>query len=71
MTREEIEREIADLESYIKYKQDSIDSTLARYGSGVRPGWVSADLSIDGAHIANARRQIKELQSKLEAETQQ
>jgi len=70
MTKEEIEREITDLEAYIKYKQDSIDSTLARYGSGVRPSWVSADIGIDGAHIANARRQIKELQEQLKEQAQ-
>lgn len=70
MTREEMEREISDLENYIKWKQDDIDKLNARY-SGVRPSWVSGDIGWNMVHMDNARAQIKELKSKLEAETAQ
>jgi predicted RNase H-like nuclease (RuvC/YqgF family) len=70
MTREEMEREIKDLEAYVQWKQDDIDKLKARY-SGVRPSWVSGDIGWDMVHIENARAEIADLKSKLEAETAQ
>jgi hypothetical protein len=65
MTREQIEREIEDLEAYLRLKQDSIDQLNAKY-SGVRPAWVSGDIGWDMMHMDNARSKIKELKEQLE-----
>ena len=70
MTREEIEREINDLEAYVQRKQDAIDSLIARY-DGARPSWVSGEIGWDMMHIQNARAEIEDLKAKLEAETAQ
>ena len=70
MTREEMEREISDLEAYIQYKQDGIDNLIKRY-DGARPAWVSGDIGWDMVHIENAREKISEIKAKLEAETTQ
>jgi predicted RNase H-like nuclease (RuvC/YqgF family) len=65
MTREQIEREIEDLEAYLRFKQDGIDKLNAKY-SGVRPAWVSGDIGWDMMHIENARSKIKELKEQME-----
>jgi predicted RNase H-like nuclease (RuvC/YqgF family) len=65
MTREQIEREIEDLEAYLRFKQDGIDQLNAKY-SGVRPAWVSGDIGWDMMHMDNARSKIKELKEQLE-----
>ena len=36
-----------------KHHSDAVDKLLEQYGSGVRPGWVSAEVSIAGAHRDN------------------
>lgn len=69
MTNEEIEREIADLERYIKWKQDDIDKLLAQY-KGVRPSWVSGDIGWDMMQIDDARNSIKELKEQLKEQAQ-
>lgn len=71
MTREEIEREIADLQSYAQSKADTIERTLASYGRGVRPSWVSTDISIDQMRVDDALYRIVELKEKLKAENDQ
>jgi predicted RNase H-like nuclease (RuvC/YqgF family) len=65
MTREQIEREIEDLEAYLRFKQDGIDQLNAKY-SGVRPAWVSGDIGWDMMHMDNARSKIKELKEQME-----
>ena len=65
MTREQIEREIEDLEAYLRFKQDGIDKLNAKY-SGVRPAWVSGDIGWDMMHMDNARSKIKELKEQME-----
>jgi predicted RNase H-like nuclease (RuvC/YqgF family) len=70
MTREEMEREIKDLEAYVQRKQDAIDNLIKRY-DGARPAWVSGDIGWDMVHIENARAEIADLKAKLEAETAQ
>lgn len=56
------------LEAAIERLQKRIDNTLAQYGTGVRPAWVSADIAIDQANIdrrmeraARLRRQIEKM----------
>ena len=67
MTREQIEREIEDLEAYLRFKQDGIDQLNAKY-SGVRPAWVSGDIGWDMMHMDNARSKIKELKERFKIE---
>ncbi len=45
---------IASIEDIIKYKQERVDAIISRYGSGVRPSHVSADLAILNQYIRDA-----------------
>jgi len=36
--------------SRVEYYQDKIVRLINRYGTGVRPSWVSTDLAMDGYH---------------------
>ncbi len=65
MKNEKIEREISDLEIFIRLKQDDIDSLIARYGDGVRPAWVGEEIGIDMANIQYARSQIEKLKAEM------
>jgi hypothetical protein len=65
MKNEKIEREISDLELFIRLKQDDIDSLIACYGDGVRPAWVGEEIGIDMANIQYARSQIEKLKAEM------
>lgn len=54
---------LEDLIAYRDYCRQQADDLIKRYGTGVRPSWVSADLSIN---IYNANRAQEEI-DKLEA----
>lgn len=51
------------LHEYLKSKTKQRDDLLAKYGTGVRPSWVSTDLSILNAQIYNVKMQINEEQN--------
>jgi len=70
MTIEEIEREVSDLEAFLRHTQDGIDSVLARYGDGVRPSWVSAEIGSDMMQMRQARNQIQKLKERLKEKSQ-
>jgi hypothetical protein len=42
---------IETLKRTIANAEQDTASMIARYGSGVRPSWVSADIAINDAHI--------------------
>jgi len=65
MKNEKIEREISDLEIFIRLKQDDIDRLIARYGDGVRPAWVGEDIGMDMGNIQYARSQIEKLKAEM------
>ena len=51
------------LRDYIAHKQGQIDRLLATYGQGVRPGWVSEELSILYHYQNDAVRTLKQLEA--------
>lgn len=70
MTVEEIEREVYDLQEFVRYKQDGIDSVLKQYGEGVRPSWISAEIGIDLMQIRQARKKIQKLEEQLKEQSE-
>ena len=46
---------VDSLESSIKYKQNAVNAIIAKYGTGVRPSYVSADISILYQYIRDAQ----------------
>lgn len=55
------EMTVEHCEAMADYYQKQIDATLARYGTGVRPSWVSADIGIDQMHRDHYRNLAKRL----------
>lgn len=55
------EMTVEHCEKMAEHYQDQIDATLARYGTGVRPAWVSADIGIDQMHLDHYRNLAKRL----------
>jgi len=47
-----------DLLEYIKWLEADNASTLAKYGEGVRPSWVSTDLAINNEKIQRSHKLI-------------
>jgi hypothetical protein len=47
-----------DLLEYIKWLEADNASTLAKYGEGVRPSWVSTDLAINDEKIQRSHKLI-------------
>lgn len=58
---EQPEMTVEHCEKMAAHYQAQIDATLARYGSGVRPSWVSADIGIDQMHRDHYRNLAKRL----------
>ena len=58
--QEKIDR-IAAMKRQLEIKNAAYDSLAARY-SGVRPSWVSSDLSELGQYIWRYRQELKELE---------
>lgn len=58
---EEPEMTVEHCEAMAEHYQKQIDATLARYGNGVRPAWVSADIGIDQMHRDHYRNLAKRL----------
>jgi len=55
-------KKIVELECAKKRKMDDIRDLEGRYGHGVRPGWVSTDISIAWAKVQDIDAQLKDLQ---------
>ena len=51
------------LREYIAHKQGQIDRLLATYGQGVRPSWVSEELSILYHYQDDAIQTLKQLEA--------
>ena len=51
------------LREYIAHKQGQIDRLLATHGQGVRPGWVSEELSILYHYQDDAIQTLKKLEA--------
>ena len=49
--------------AYIAHKQQQIDDLIERHGQGVRPGWVSEELSILYFYKADGEKQLAALES--------
>lgn len=49
--------------AYIARKQQQIDDLIERHGQGVRPGWVSEELSILYFYKADGEKQLAALES--------
>lgn len=47
-----------DLLEYIAWLEADNANTLAKYGEGVRPSWVSTDLAVNGEKIQRANKLI-------------
>lgn len=43
----------------VERKQKEIDDTIKRYGTGVRPSFVSADLAMARQGLDNAKKQVE------------
>jgi hypothetical protein len=54
--------EAQTLREYIAHKQGQIDRLLATYGQGVRPSWVSEELSILYHYQDDAIQSLKKLE---------
>ncbi len=54
--------EAQTLREYIAHKQGQIDRLLATYGQGVRPSWVSEELSILYHYQDDAVQTLKKLE---------
>lgn len=50
---------------YQMYKK-SYDDLIKRYGTGVRPSWVSTDLAIEGERVRHYAKLVEELESNVE-----
>lgn len=54
---------IENIRAYIERKNEQIDDLIQRYGQGVRPGWVSEELSMLAFYKQDAERQLSEMES--------
>jgi hypothetical protein len=50
------------LREYIAHKQAQMDDLEKRYGSGVRPSWLSQETTVLAFYIRDAEDQLKQLE---------
>ena len=62
-----IEEEINVYRNMIKFHEKSCDDLIARYGTGVRPSWVSEDLALAGHQIRQYKKKLAELEGQTDA----
>ena len=55
--------DIESLRAYIAHKQKQIDDLIERHGQGVRPDWVSEEISILTFYKNDAEKQLAALES--------
>jgi hypothetical protein len=51
------------LREYIAQKQAQMDDLEKRYGSGVRPSWLSQETTVLAFYIRDAEDQLKQLEA--------
>ena len=51
------------LREYIARKQGQMDDLEKRYGSGVRPSWLSQETTVLAFYIRDAEDQLKQLEA--------
>jgi hypothetical protein len=51
------------LRDYIAQKQAQMDDLEKRYGSGVRPSWLSQETTVLAFYIRDAEDQLKQLEA--------
>ena len=56
-----------DLETAILVMEASINTLLSRYGHGVRPSWVSAEISMERNRQDMYRQEILKLEEEMES----
>ena len=61
------EEEIRAIKAMIDSLERSNADLTARFGHGVRPSWVSADLSMNGARIQYFRKELAKLEGQTDA----
>ena len=54
------------LREYIAQKQAQMDDLEKRYGSGVRPSWLSQETTVLAFYIRDAEDQLKQLEASNE-----
>ena len=54
--------------AYIAHKQQQIDDLIERHGQGVRPGWVSEEISMLTFYKQDAEKQLAALESNNETD---
>ena len=59
MTYEEAKQDFEFWTERAAYKQKQIDGLINKYGTGVRPSWVSADLAIDRMWLDEAKKKAE------------
>jgi hypothetical protein len=64
-----LRQELEILEAGAERAQNRIDRTLAQYGTGARPSWVSSDIAIDAAHRDRYMREARTIRRKIETLT--
>lgn len=62
-----LRRDLEIAEAAALRMQQQIDRTIATYGSGVRPSWVSADLAIEGEERDMRMREAAAIRRQIEA----
>lgn len=62
-----IEEEINVYRNMIKFHEKSCDDLIVRYGTGVRPSWVSEDLALAGHQIRQYKKKLAELEGQTDA----
>jgi len=55
--------DIESLRAYIAHKQQQIDDLIERHGQGVRPGWLSEEISMLTFYKNDAEKQLAALES--------
>lgn len=65
--KQQMNIELDTLKDHLKYKQQKIDDLIKTYGTGVRPSWVSGDLSILEYEASSLANQIKQMEERLDA----
>ena len=62
-----IEEEINLYRNMIQFHEKSCSDLLQRYGTGVRPSWVSEDLALAGHQIRQYKKKLEELEGQADA----
>ena len=64
MTKQET---ITLYQNMIRQYERNNDDLIARYGTGVRPSWLSEELGVNGNYIMRYKKKIAELEGQNDA----